>query len=204
MMVINDIKYKLPSSNYLKIENTKTQIVIGHTNNNGMKHYNGWLHRHNGKYQKTAAFTIDVSGSIYKHFEPKFQSKYFDDKEIEEKSIVILLDNDGWLLKDKVKNQYITWVGHIYKEPIKIIEKKWRGYNYWTPYTEEQMESAKDLVKFLCNEFNIPMISIIHNTKVENFNGYEGVIYKSNLERYFTDLSPAWNFQEFKNKIEKN
>jgi len=203
-MVIDEIKYKLPSDNYLQIENTKTQIVIGHTNNNEMKHYNGWLHRHNGKYQKTAAFTIDAAGSIYKHFEPKLQSKFFGNQELDDKSIVILLDNDGWLIKDNTKNQYITWNGHIYKEPTKIVEKRWRGYNYWSPYTKEQMESAKDLVKLLCEQFEIPMTSIIHNTKVENFNGYEGVIYKSNLERHFTDLSPAWDFQEFKNKIETN
>ena len=90
-MIIDDKSFVLPLNNYLQIENKKTQIVIGHTNNHDMKHYHGWLHRYHGNYKKTAAFTIDVAGCVYKHFDPKFKSKYFGDKELDAKSIVILI-----------------------------------------------------------------------------------------------------------------
>ena len=181
-MIIDGEKYKLPNTNFLQIENVKKQIVIGHTFNRDMRHFHGWLHRHHNKYLKTAAFTIDAAGVIYKHFEPKYQSKYLNDLNLDSKSIVILLENDGWLVKDISKNRYINWVGDIYKKPNEIIEKKWRGYSYWAPYSNEQIESSEFLVKVLCEEFNITMTSVMHNTKIDSFNGYEGVIYKSNLE----------------------
>lgn len=200
--VIDDEKYKLLPSNYLEVESIKKQIVIGHTFNHDMKHFKGWTHRHNGKYLKTAAFTIDAAGFIYQHFDPKYQSKYFNDLELNKESIVILLENDGWLIKDNEKNEYITWIGDIYKHPNNVIEKKWRGHDYWSPYNQEQMESAKELVTMLCGEFFIPLTSIIHNTKVDKFSGYEGVIYRSNLDRHYTDLSPAWNCEAFKNNLE--
>lgn len=201
-MIIDDTTYKLPTDNYILLKCDKKRIVIGHTFNHNMQHFIGWKHRHNGRHKRTAAFTIDAAGSVYKHFEPQFTSKYFNDVELDTKSIVILLENDGWLLKDITNNEFITWIGYIYKEPNEIVEKKWRNHNLWCPYTKEQFQSAQDLVKVLCNEFSIPLASISHNTKVDDIKDYEGIIYKSNLNKNNTDLSPAWDFQNFKNKIE--
>ena len=111
-----DKSYILPKNNYTNIESIKKQIVIGNTNNNNMKHYIGWVNRYNGKYKKTAAFTIDADGIIYKHFEPRYQSEYFNDLKQNNKSIVILLENDGSLIKDMEKNNFLSWLGYIYKE----------------------------------------------------------------------------------------
>ena len=111
-----DKSYILSKDNYNKIESIKKQIVIGNTNNHDMKHYIGWVNRYNGKYKKTAAFTIDTDGVIYKHFEPRYQSEYFKDLEQNNKSIIILLENDGWLTKDVEKNSFLSWLGYIYKE----------------------------------------------------------------------------------------
>ncbi len=200
--MIDSTTYKLLVENYIPIETSKKQIVIGHTFNHGMKHVIGWKHRFNGKYKKTASFTISQEGIIYKHFEPKFYSELLGNKEMDKKSIVILIENDGWLLKDIEKNSFISWVGDIYNKPEEVVEKRWREYSYWAPYTEKQIESALKLIKELCSEFSIPMTSISHNTKVDNLEKYEGILYRSNLDKHYTDLSPAWNFEEFKNKIE--
>jgi hypothetical protein len=37
---------------------------------------------------------------------------------------------------------------------------------------------------------------------VDNIADFTGVVYKSNLDRHFTDISPAWDFEGFKNKVE--
>jgi N-acetyl-anhydromuramyl-L-alanine amidase AmpD len=199
--MIDDVTYSLPKDNYLTIENPKKQIVIGHTFNNNMKHFKGWLLRHNGKYKTTTPYTVDTNGNVYEHFNPKYQSKYFKNTELDNKSIVILLENDGWLLKNTEKNEFITWIGDIYKQPELVVEKRWRGYNYWSPYPKKQIESVISLVRVLCGEFNIPPVSINHNTRVDDLIGYEGVLYKSNLEKHYTDLSPSWDCEEFKNKL---
>jgi uncharacterized UPF0160 family protein len=201
-MVLDNTTYSLTEKNYIPIETDKTQIVIGHTFNSDMKHFLGWNKRYNGKYKKTAAFTIDAAGFVYKHFEPKYSSEFLDTDELNNKSIVILLENNGWLVKDVEKNEYITWIGNIYNKPIDISEKRWRNYKYWDKYTDEQFESALELVNMLCEQFNIPKTVLAHNTKIDNFLDYKGVIYKSNLEKHYTDLSPSWNYEEFKHKLE--
>ena len=201
-MIIDEISYKLTEDNYIPLICKKSKIIIGHTFNHNMNHFIGWKHRYNGKYKKTAAFTIDAAGSIYKHYEPYYTSHYFNNSELDIKSIVILIENDGWLKKDVENNKLITWVGHIYNESFEVVEKKWRGHSLWSKYSKEQFESSQYLVNMLCNEFQIPLTSFSHNTKIENVKDYEGIMYNSNLNKNNTDLSPAWDFEEFKNKIE--
>ena len=200
--MIDEINYRLPSSNFISLESPKEQIVIGHTFNHDMRHFIGWMHRINGNYKKTAAFTIDSNGIVHKHFEPKYRSKFFNNVDLDKKTIVILIENDGWLTKDDKKNEFITWVGDIYNQNNGVIDKKWRGYNHWSSYCEAQVNSTIELVKMLCEEFSIPLVSINHNTKLDNLGDFKGILYKSNMEKYYTDLSPSWNCMMFNNKLE--
>lgn len=201
-MVIDKTSYELSTNNYINEETIKHQIVLGHTSTNDMLHVTKWKNRLNGNYKKTAAFTIDIGGGIYRHFDPIYFSNILGNIEFDKKSIVILLENSGSLIKDGENNQFIDWIGHIYNKPEKVIEKRWRNYQYWAPYTDEQVISTVELVKSLCKEFYITKFVIPHNTKLNQLDDFEGVLYRSNLEKYNTDLSPAWNFEEFKNKLE--
>jgi hypothetical protein len=54
----------------------------------------------------------------------------------------------------------------------------------------------------LCNDFEIPKNVIHHNTKISNGYSYEGILYKSNLNTYFTDVNPSWDFAGIKEQIE--
>ena len=202
-MLLNENKYVLSENNFIKEETQKTQIVIGHTFNDEMRHFFGWQHRYNGKYKKTAAFTIDAAGLIYRHFEPIYKSNFFDSEELNNKSIVILLENYGSLTKDNEKKEYITWLGDIYNKSKEVIDKRWRNNRYWDTYTTEQVDACLELVSKLCDDFNIPKKVISHNTKIDNFFDYSGVLYKSNLDKNFTDLNPSWVFDIFKEKLEE-
>lgn len=202
-MVIDDKSYSLTSKNFIPIETPKKHIIIGNTFNHDMQHVIGWKTRFNGLCKKTAAYTISKDGKIFQHFNPKFFGKSLVNESLNTKSIVILLENDGWLLKDSEKNQFITWLGDIYNGD-EIFEKRWRGIEYWCPYTEAQVESAIYLTKKLCAEFKIPFSTPTHNTKIDKLVNYQGVLYKSNLERYYTDVNPSWDFIRFKNEIENN
>ena len=199
-MIIDEQTYRLEEKQYIPIECIKKQIVIGNTWNNNMRHVIGWHKRNNGQYQKTAAFTIDAAGVIYKHYEPTYQSKYFSTLEQNTKSIVILLENEGWLTRNLSDERFYNWKGNIYNGIV--VGRNWKGQNKWASYTQEQMDSCVKLVDSLCDEFFIPKTVIGHNTKIEDTSGYNGVLYKSNLEKHFYDVSPAWNCDEFKNKLE--
>lgn len=193
--------YKLTADNYHHIQTTKHQIVIGHTFNTGMNHYNGWVKRLNGNYKSTAMFTVDVDGKIYQHFDPKFFSDFINIKGVNESIISIVLVNNGWLSKELTGDTYTTLTGNMVKSDL-IIERRWRNQKYWSPYTDEQMDSLIKLIRQLCEKYDIYLKTVGHNTKIDSVFDYEGIAFKSNYSKEFTDLSPAFNFVEFKNNLE--
>jgi N-acetyl-anhydromuramyl-L-alanine amidase AmpD len=199
-MIIDSETYRLTDDNYISVGSLKKQIVLGHTSNHDMKHIVSWNQRYNGFYKKTAPFTIAYDGTIYQHFDPKYQSLYFNSLDLNKKSIVILLDNDGWLTRNKSKDEYYNWKGDIYNQTV--VSKLWRGHDMWANYSDEQLDATIRLVKHLCDEFYIPKEVFGHNTKVDGLFDYKGVLYKSNLNKNNTDLSPSWDFKKFKNNIE--
>lgn len=203
--MINHEKYKLTEKNYFKVETDKKRIVIGNSFSANMDHYIGWLTRYNGTYKKTAMYTIALNGEIYKHFDPKYYSEILGHKPFDESSISILMENEGWLIKDlNEENKYITYVGNIYNRTDEVFVKKWRHNKYWAPYTQKQSDSLIYLINELCNQFDIPKNVIPHNTKIYNGYSHEGILYKSNLNTYFTDVNPSFDFLYVKEKIELN
>ena len=194
--------YQLSESNFFNEQTIKKQIIITHSSSNGMQHTIKWRNRMNGRYKKTAPFTITQEGLIYQHFDPIYFSEVFGNLEQDKKNIVILLENEGWLIKDEKKSQFINWSGHIYNRPESVYEKKWRGYSYWAPYTDAQFESTIFLVNKLCEDFYIKKNVTPHNIKIDNIDGFEGILYRSNFEKHYTDLSPAWEYEKFKHKLE--
>jgi hypothetical protein len=194
--------FKLSDKNYIPIETIKNRIVIGNSFSIDMNHYIGWTKRLNGKFKKTANFTIQLNGSIHEHFSPKYYSNYLNDVKLDSTTISIVLENEGWLTKDLFEeNKYINYVGHIYKRE-EVVEKRWRNFKYWAPYSNQQMEALTKLVKKLCEEYKIPLNVVAHNTGFKDANKYEGILYRSNFEKHYTDISPTWDSNMFKVMIE--
>lgn len=201
-MVIDDETYLLTDKNFIEKSTIKTQIVIGNSFTHNLKYVNGWKKRQGGNYKKTTTFSIDKKGNIYQHFNDNFYSKTLNDINVDENIITITLENVGWLNKDLLKDRHIDWVGNIYKRRAKVIDKRWRGFRYWEPYSNKQFNSCINLVTFLCDKHNINKKCVGHNTFIKNIGDFNGVIYRSNYNKDFTDVSPAWDFKKFKNKIE--
>lgn len=200
---INKSGFKLKKCNFVKEATSKDRIIIGNTYSEDMNHFIGWELRFGGAYKKTSMFTVRLDGSVYQHFSPNYYSEVFENRRINETSITILLENEGWLeLYNDEKNEYITSMGYIYNRNGSVIHKKWRNKTYWAPYSEEQLESVYRLCEKLCSEFNIPLKAISHNTNIENPNKYHGVVYKSNFNKHHTDVNPNWDCNWIKSKLE--
>ena len=118
------------------------------------------------------------------------------------KIISIILENQGWLQKDLITNEYFNWVGNIYNKNKDVFEKRWRGFTYWDSYSEKQIISCANLIKYLCEEYNIPKKCVGHNTYIDGVEYFEGIVYRSNYHKECTDLNPSWDFKKFKELIE--
>jgi hypothetical protein len=83
-----------------------------------------------------------------------------------------------------------------------VFEKKWRDYFFWHPYTTSQLELTAKLCNMLFKEMSINNKVIGHNTRINGIDKFEGVVTRSNFDVNYTDVSPAFNFEEFLKYIE--
>jgi N-acetyl-anhydromuramyl-L-alanine amidase AmpD len=196
MLTIQKIEGLKPLGKY----KNKKQIVLSHTSRNARDFVISLSSRYNGKNPYLPHFIILRDGAIQSIIPSDTHSKYLDTDTNSKHLIHICLENLGWLKKNPLTNAYVNWLGNIYNEGI--VEKKWRNHFFWQPYTKEQMKSLGLLINELCVEFNIPKTLVGHNTKVNGVDRFEGIASKSNYDSDYTDLSPAFDFEELKKIIE--
>lgn len=192
-------------SNYYSKVYKKNKIVIGNTLTKEMSHVDLWKNKINGAFKGIAPYVISRDGKIHQYYDPKYYSDILRMGNKDREIIPILLENEGWLVKDYQKNELLTWCGDIYKkEDEPFVNVKWRGKLRWVPYTEHQMDSLVQLSEYLIDRFEINRYVSEHNTKILNIEEKEGIYYRSNYNINYMDVSPAFNFIEFKTKIENN
>lgn len=178
----------------------KHQIILTHTSRNINDYLQSLKFRYNGDFKRIPNYIITREGKVIQLLGNTEHSEYFKDPNINRNSIIISLENLGWLQKEPLTNHYINWIGDIYKG--NVFEKKWRDYFFWQPYTEEQVQSTNSLCYKLLKEMKIKPQIVEHNTKIAGIEKYVGIVSKSNYDTIYTDLSPAFNFNELLKKIE--
>lgn len=179
----------------------KKQIILCHTSREVGEYLTSLKFRYNGKYDKIPNYIITRRGHITQLLPNTGHSNFFKDENINRNSVIISLENLGWLEKKPLKNHYINWKGSIYNE--QVYEKKWRDFFFWQPYTTSQIESTAKLCSVLSEELQIEKRTIGHNTFIQGIEKYEGIVSRSNFNSMYTDLNPSFNFETFE-KLLKN
>lgn len=194
----NIIKYGEYKS--LGKQKKKHQIILTHSSRNINPYLTSIKYRFNGKYNRIPNYVITKDGKILQLLKNEEHTSFFPNPNINRNSIIIVLENLGWLHKEPLKDYYVNWIGDIYKG--NVFEKKWRDYFFWDPYPQEQIDSTSNLVKQIIKEMKIKPNIVGHNTKIKGVERYEGLVTRSNFNSDFTDLSPAFDFEKFLKKIE--
>ena len=186
---------KISTTNFKKGEK-KNQILLTHTSRNAIDYMVSIKHRYGGNPQKLPHYLICRDGKVIQLLEDEINGNYSNSDRVNSKSIVISLENLGWLEKAPLKNYHINWIGNIYNG--EIVDRKWRDYFFWQPYTEVQIEKTVELCKKLSKNLGIELNCIGHNTKVKGCETFLGILSRSNFDEFATDLSPAFDFELFK------
>jgi len=87
-----------------------------------------------------------------------------------------------------------------------VFKKKWRGHLFWASYTPEQLNSCAELIVQLNKELDVELEYTGHNVRIDSVDKFKGVVSRSNYNNFWTDISPAFDFEELIEKIgyEKN
>jgi len=186
--------------NFIGTNIQKRQIILADSKRNYKDYINSLKYRYNKKNQYLPNYVITKEGEIYLIVRPENYSKFMNDEDIDNKSIVIVLENYGWLKKNPVDLQYVTWLGDIYKVE-EVYEKKWRDYFYWDKYTEIQIKKLSELILELCDNFKIPKNTIGHNVRQDGANNFNGIVSRSNFNFISKDVNPSFDFELIEKKL---
>ena len=178
----------------------KKQIILCHTSREVGEYLSSLKFRYNGSFDRIPNYVVTREGKVLQLLSNTSHTNYFPDENVNRNSVIICLENLGWLEKKPLSNSYINWKGSIYNE--QVYEKKWRDYFFWQPYTTSQLKSTADLCNQLIQTLRIENRCIGHNTKVDGIANYEGIVSKSNFNSNFTDLNPSFNFEAFRKLLE--
>jgi len=181
-------------------EDNKSQIILVHTGRPAENYLQSLKFRYNGKLNRIPNYVITRNGNILKLLNDGEYTDFFNNKHVNKNSIVICLENLGWLQKEPLKDYYVNWIGDIYKGVV--YEKKWRDYYFWQPYTTLQVEATALLCKKLFKEKSIKNHLVGHNTKINGVEKFEGIVTRSNYSQNYTDLNPSFDFELFLKNIE--
>ena len=183
-------------------QKNKNKIILINT----FRDIKGYLvslkYRHNGEYDKIPNYVITKKGEILRLLGDSGYSNLFDDKLIKYNSIIIAIENLGWLEKNQDRGMNINWIGDIYNgEPY---YKKWRDYDFWDVYTEAQMNSLASLCSEICDRMKINKKFIGHNIKTDINLKFNGILSRSNIYKSYTDVSPSFDIKLFEKKLEND
>jgi N-acetyl-anhydromuramyl-L-alanine amidase AmpD len=179
----------------------KKQIILCHTSREVEEYLTSLKVRYNSKYDKIPNYIITKDGRILQLLPDEGHSNFFMESNINRNSIIVCLENLGWLEKKPLTNHYINWKGSIYNQ--EVYEKKWRDFFFWEPYSEEQVKSTAELCLHLTEILKIKKMCVGHNTKIDGVENFEGIVSKSNFDGKYTDLNPSFSFDTF-NKLIQN
>lgn len=191
--------FEFAKRDLIQISENKTQIVLCHTSREVEEYLTSLRIRYRYMYDKIPNYVVDREGRIKKFLDDVEYTNFFGDENLNNKSIIVMLENLGWLEKKPLSDVYINWIGNIYKG--QVYDKKWRDYIYWQPYTDYQLESLANLCRELVSKNKLSEFVINHNVKIEGIEKVNGIVSRSNFDTIYTDLNPSFDFEKFKKLI---
>lgn len=191
------IEFKILGSNQ-----NKKQIIITETKRDYKKYINSLKYRYNKKNPYLPNYVVSKSGKVFQIMKPENFSGYMGNLEIDKNSIVVALENNGWLKKNALNNTYTNWIGDIYKK--EVFEKKWRDEIFWDKYEKKQVDKLSKLLIELCDKFEIPKSCVDTNVKQDGVEKYMGIVTKSNFDFIHKDVNPSFDFKHLKKKLQND
>lgn len=201
----------LKETEYFKEIFNKTQIVLHHTagNASAVNTVNAWNNDTRGRIATFCAIsgagaTNTKDGEIVQAFSSKywayhlgikgevFAARGLKHRILDKTSIGIEICNWGPL--DPEDGKFITYVGtEVKPADVCTLEEPYKGFKYWHKYTDAQINSLVDLLKYLSEAYNIPLkynYDRLFTVNNEALTGVPGVYTHNSYRKDKTDIYP--------------
>lgn len=195
ILKIDKETYKIDNKNFHGVKYKKSQIILGGSLRKENYHIKHLQKKDFGLTKEWPTFSISREGMIYQHYNPECYSDYMKVKEMDKKSISIVLENMGTLYYYVEDDGYRNWINEVCTED-KVFEKLWKNYRYWETYTSQQYDALVILCNHLFDEYDIKRDCIGFNVISDNAENFNGIICRSNYNSDYLDLNPSFQWKK--------
>jgi len=197
------VQKRLSDDQFFQDVHPKKQIYLHHTAGgpNAVSVAN-YFQQKEGKV--ATAFVIGADGTIVQLFSSKhwayhlglkpevFAEKGVDYKSLDKISIGIEICNYGPLAK---RNGYFyNYVGgKMDRSQITELKSKYKGHIWWQRYTDEQIESTRQLLVYLCDTYGISKeyADVIFDIDKRALKGENGIFTHNSVRHDKSDIYPC-------------
>lgn len=197
LMTLDKKTYAIDPKCYMGTKVNKTQIILGGSLRKDSNYIKHLKIKDNGQTKRWCTFTITRDGKVYEHYDPQnLYTDYMGVKEIDKKSISIILENMGMLYFDNAREAFVNWIDEMCDEKL-VYERQWKNYRYWEKYSDQQYDALANLCSTLCKEHKINLDCVGHNVFDPDAVDFKGIVTRSNIDSDYTDLNPSFDYQKF-------
>lgn len=200
-------KLSLKPNEYYQQAFKKDLIVLHFTAGGTAAGAVNWWSSDRGASKVATAYIVDLDGTVYQTFAPKFWAFHLgtSSAKLERRSIGIEIVNWGPLRLDRTDRTKLNswpraWLNPFcrFEERDRYVHKLWRGEQFWMAYPQAQAASVRDLVATLTRDFSIPT-QLPPTSKLMEFDSsffasFCGVAAHHNFRIDKTDVGPAFNW----------
>jgi len=201
--------FRLPTTQYFPQTQAKTAIVLHHTVGGSARSTFNWWHSDReaatGQQRRVGtAYLIERDGRIFEVFPPECWAYHLGlrDMAVEQRTIGIELCSEGGLERRADDlwgiGRSLGAVDRLFEqERVYHIPQGWRGFQWFDAYEEEQIVAACQLVRWLCERFNVPA-AMPRATEwygpadAKRWSAFAGVIHHALLRPDKSDLHPGF------------
>lgn len=164
---LNLIQERLSAGQFIAEEHPKKQVYLHHTAGGGDARSVSRFWNSNSSKIATA-FVIGERGEMVQCFSSKhwawhlgvgseiFKANKLPFLDLNKTSIGIELTN--WGMLKQVNGKFYNYVNRVVPSSmVTELERPFKGHKFWFKYTDEQIESTRKLVTYLCETYDIPM-----------------------------------------------
>lgn len=197
------VQKRLSNDQFFQEEHPKKQIYLHHTAGGpSAVSVASYFQQKEGKV--ATAFVIGSDGTIVQLFSSKhwayhlglkpevFAEKGVDYKSLDKISIGIEICNYGPLAK---RNGYFyNYVGgKMDRSQITELKSKYKGHIWWQRYTDEQIESTRQLLVYLCDTYGISKeyADVIFDIDKRALKGENGIFTHNSVRHDKSDIYPC-------------
>jgi len=197
------VQKRLSNDQFLQEEHPKKQIYLHHTAGGGNPvAVANYFQQKEGKV--ATAFVIGEKGTIVQLFSSKhwayhlgLKPEVFSEmgvtyRSLDKISIGIEICNFGPLKKQN--GYFVNYVGgRVDRSQVTELNGKYKGHIFWQRYTDEQIESTRQLLVYLCDAYGISKdyFDSIFDIDKRALRGENGIFTHNSVRHDKSDIYPC-------------